>query len=728
MRTSGSSTLAIDTDRPSRWRSAAVWSLLIAVAAVPLLALADSARSGQLHEAPLAVVAPPVVAGALAAEVDDLDGGPFVVTAVDDAHGAVTDVRRGRFAAAYLLDLPGTRDRLVLHEGRHDQLNEAVLQQVQDIAEARGRQVEVERVRADSGATVSAAGGLTLAATVLGYLAVIVLALVRGPAEPTFRLGLARMGAMLGLGLVTGTVVTLVGGVPGSDWRTALLLTAGFSVAAVVTHALDAVGGVAGVAIAAALFLALEAPLLLETDPALLPQPWRSISDWTPVGATARTLTAHLVYDGGGLWRGVAVLVTWAVVAMLAALVARQGRESGPDAVVTTGSNALVLAWRIRVLGTAVPAAVALLVLAAVVPRDMVAAAPPMVSQATESRCVQTGAIENVADLNRVAGRFRGRPAFRGGDVGASTLLQDGRRVMVFGDTLRRVGGERRFVRNSMLVFEENCLHAILPDDGGALLPDRGTGEDAVGYWPMGVATVERQGYDLLVVTAQRVRATGSGSFDFENLGPAVGVFVVPVGGTPQVISVQDVGEDSADSERPAWGAATAFHDGWLMLYGTARPDDPGVFGFGLHLARVPPDDLMDVSTWAYWDGSGWTSDEAASEPLVPAVGGVSQTLSVFEQEGTWHALSKRDEFLGDEVTVWSAPEPWGPFDYGQAVADLPSDAASGDLRYMPLAHPDLFPRPGTVVMSYSRNRTNLGEVLEDPLLYRPRFIRVSVP
>jgi hypothetical protein len=100
----------------------------------------------------------------------------------------------------------------------------------------------------------------------------------------------------------------------------------------------------------------------------------------------------------------------------------------------------------------------------------------------------------------------------------------------------------------------------------------------------------------------------------------------------------------------------------------------------------------------------------------------------VFEQGGAWLALSKRDEFLGDEITVWSAPYPWGPFDSGQAVADMAGDAAGGDLRYMPLAHPDLFPRPGTVVVSYSRNSTDLGEVLEDPLLYRPRFIRVPLP
>ena len=46
----------------------------------------------------------------------------------------------------------------------------------------------------------------------------------------------------------------------------------------------------------------------------------------------------------------------------------------------------------------------------------------------------------------------------------------------------------------------------------------------------------------------------------------------------------------------------------------------------------------------------------------------------------------------------------------------------------MPLAHPDLLPRSGSVVMSYSRNNTDTGAVQRNPLLYRPRFVRVPLP
>jgi hypothetical protein len=128
-------------------------------------------------------------------------------------------------------------------------------------------------------------------------------------------------------------------------------------------------------------------------------------------------------------------------------------------------------------------------------------------------------------------------------------------------------------------------------------------------------------------------------------------------------------------------------------------------------------------------DGSG-TARLRAGPPAAPApvAGGTSQTLSVFRQEGSWWALSKRDEFVGTQVTTWRAPHPWGPFDGGTAVARLPSDTAKGVLRYMPLAHPGLLPRRGTVVVAYSRNRTDVDEVLADPLRYRPRFLRVTLP
>ena len=61
-------------------------------------------------------------------------------------------------------------------------------------------------------------------------------------------------------------------------------------------------------------------------------------------------------------------------------------------------------------------------------------------------------------------------------------------------------------------------------------------------------------------------------------------------------------------------------------------------------------------------------------------------------------------------------------------MGELPSDLKSGSLRYMPLAHPDLMPDQASVLVSYSRNNTDVRKVEDDPFLYRPQFLRVRLP
>ncbi|MCD6640101.1 MAG: DUF4185 domain-containing protein, partial [Nocardioides sp.] len=314
---------------------------------------------------------------------------------------------------------------------------------------------------------------------------------------------------------------------------------------------------------------------------------------------------------------------------------------------------------------------------------------------------------------------------FGGGDVGADVLLQDGRRLWLFGDTVRDPGPQPRYIRNSMLVFGSECIVVVRPPSGRAVIPDRA---DGVGYWPMSVGRSEQDGYDLVAVGVQRVRTVGDGVWDFEVLGPSVAVFVVPRGGTPQLMQVHDLGPDHADVTQPMWGAASHVDGGWLYVYGTATTGEPMVFGHSLRVARVRLHEVTDQGRWAYWDGDAWSPDPDDAVELIPAVGGTSQTLSVWQSGDTWYALSKRDEFLGSHVVVWTAPSPSGPFTAHDPVAELPSDLQRGLLRYMPLAHPDLLPRVGTVVVSYSNNRANPDEVTADPLRYRPRFLRVRLP
>lgn len=361
---------------------------------------------------------------------------------------------------------------------------------------------------------------------------------------------------------------------------------------------------------------------------------------------------------------------------------------------------------------------------------DQGADASPATQQpmrSTASPCVTIPRLRSLTDLQSIVDTTRGGPALQGADVGADLELEDGRRIWVMGDTLRSPDFDgQRFVRNSMLLISDGCAQTVLPEDHGALIPDRA---DGVGYWPMSIGRVHRNGVDVVGVGVQRVRSNGGvTSTDFENLGPAIAVFHVEPGGVPQLVEVKDLGRDDPSRKRPAWGAAVAVSDEWVYLYGTANPEVEGVFGYSLRVARVHIDHLRDQSMWRYWDGSEWSRSADRALELIPAQGGVSQTLSVFEHGGSWYAVSKQDEFLGQDLVIWKSPAPTGPFTRASTVARIPSNAVTGQLRYMPLAHPAILPKAGTVVVSYSRNNTDVGKVEANPFLYRPAFIRVRLP
>ncbi|WP_134738901.1 DUF4185 domain-containing protein [Nocardioides sp. 503] len=714
--------------------------LLLGCGIALLVSLARHPGTGEPHSVPLVVVAPGVVADALADEANALPGRPFAATAADqtDAEQARDEVTDGTAVAALLVDLAGTRDTLVVNAGRDPGLNDAVVDRVQQNEATRERTLRVEQV-GPRGHDASHGYALCLLAAVLGFLAVVLVSARSGPVALTLRRGARRVAELAAFAAVAGAALTMLPWTaPGSARPAVVALVAlHVLVVAVLTLALESLAGLTGLAVAALSFLVLNAPLVTGLDPLLLPQPWAGLASWSPSGAALRAVEAAAVLGGEHLLRPVLVLLAWLVTGLLTLLSARwvrarlTSRATTPDAAVRVGD---VRVW--WALAVVVPAGALLLAATLVVPEG----APPvgaLPSRASQTECVATGELQDVADLNRVAGRLRGSPAFQGGDVGADVLLQDGRRLWVFGDTLRGADFDgQTFVRNSMLVVGPGCLSVVLPPDRGAVIPDRADadappGTRAVGYWPMSIGRAQRPGYDLVSVAAQRVRTVGDGAFDFENLGTSIAVFVVPRGETPQLVARRDIGPDDADTGRTTWGAAsTIVDDGgpWVYLYGTSRPDTSGVFGFALRLARVRPDDVLDARRWRYWDGRTWSTSERGAATLIPAQGGVSQTLSVFRSGATWYALSKQDEVLGTNLTVWTAPSPTGPFTRQAPLAQLPSDTVTGLLRYMPLAHPDLLPRKGTMVVSYSRNSTDLGQVVKDPLLYRPRFLRVTLP
>lgn len=712
-------------------RGAGRWTLLVClgVALVHVVVLVTlTARSGDgPHQAPVLVAAPAVVAEALANEASAFPGDPFDADWTADTDRAKEAVRDGDAVASVVVDLPGTDDVVMVNGGADPALNDALVERITSIEKSRGRSVEVrELTRPGTAGAEDDIRTYVLLCGLLGFGFVLAVSMVRGPVAGSATAGARRLLALAGVSVGGATVLQLLPAVqlPG-DSVSVVAIGAGYAFTlGAITLAVEALAGLVGLAIVAATYFVLATPLLTDTSPYLLPPPWPTVTPWLMTGATQQALAGVTYLDPSHAVRPVLELAAIALVALVAVVIAWVLRRRADPA--TDPADMPVRHWRLWVVGSILPLAAAMALVVALVPTGATGARP-VPSVASQTTCIADAApTVSVDELNQQIATLQGSPAFRGADVGADVHLQDGRFLLVFGDTLRSSTFDGpRFVRNSMMLWDVDCVSVVLPPSKGALIPDR---LDGVGYWPMSSAVIHRPGYDLVLVSTQRVATTGSGSFDFANLGPSLAVFVVPVGETPQLIGTKDFGRDDVNSARPEWGAALALDDGWLYAYGTARPADGSTLGFSLRVARVRPDDALDQSKWRYWDGSSWHADADYAVDVIPASVGVSQTLSVFHQDDRWYAVSKLGGDLGDQLAFWTAPGPTGPFTLAGPVATLPSDAASGEVTYMPLAHPDLLPVPGTMVVSYSRNNTDFSKIQADPTLYRPTLIRVPMP
>ena len=233
----------------------------------------------------------------------------------------------------------------------------------------------------------------------------------------------------------------------------------------------------------------------------------------------------------------------------------------------------------------------------------------------------------------------------------------------------------QKFVRNSMLVLGGECLESVAARRPGR--PDPRPFSTAT--WATG--RCRSPACSATATTSSGWRPSGCGPparptaiFAFETLGPSMAVFVV----APR----QDPAAARAAGHRAGPGRHRPAHvgcssrggtGGWVYLYGTARPKAKGIFGFSLRVARTrrrrPARATRSGSTGT--DAPG-RAPPRRREVLIPSDGGVSQTLSVFHRGDRWYAVSKRDEFLGTDLVVWTAPSPTGPFDSGTTVAPCP--------------------------------------------------------
>jgi hypothetical protein len=315
-------------------------------------------------------------------------------------------------------------------------------------------------------------------------------------------------------------------------------------------------------------------------------------------------------------------------------------------------------------------------------------------------------------------------------DIGASVRLSDGRIVWVFGDTLRAPALNPRIVANSMLITSGTCVSQLIPADGGPVLPDPADHTDPAGstaLWPMSAVVLRLDAdEDELILLCSRIHR-GTGAYDFRFVGTSAAVFDVSRLGVPRLRRIDQITPDDSSLTQVNWGAAAVVHDRWLYVYGTRLSGAKAGFGREMYVARVPISDPSRRSGWRFWDGERWRDDVTAAAPILAAAGGVSQTLSVDVVRGAFIAVSKRDGDLGNFVYTWASTGPTGPWRARRAVP-APAGFDTGALQYAPLAHPEVPLDSGRLLVSISRNTTDLAALVKDPQLGRPRFVEIPAP
>ena len=188
-----------------------VTALVLGVLVVEVVVVAVLVRgSGAPHRVPVSVVAPPLVARAVAARVSASDGDRLVAAPAPSEAVARRRLQADTLVAAVVVDLRGTRDRLLLEPVRDDRLNVAVARRIVAVERGYGHTVDVEHLAEPSARTTALPRlyRLDRAAVLVGFLFVLAVTVWRGPVARTLRRGAARVAGAVALAVVAAPALT----------------------------------------------------------------------------------------------------------------------------------------------------------------------------------------------------------------------------------------------------------------------------------------------------------------------------------------------------------------------------------------------------------------------------------------------------------------------------------------------------------------------------------------
>jgi hypothetical protein len=239
-------------------------------------------------------------------------------------------------------------------------------------------------------------------------------------------------------------------------------------------------------------------------------------------------------------------------------------------------------------------------------------------------------------------------------------------------------------------------------------------------FWLMDGATNE----DGLHFLMQQIEWTGDGVWGFRSIGTWLASVKNPDASPARwKISTKKLPfETLPDGEVVSLGSATLQTGGFIYIYGYCNPTNSTAIK-QLILARVPENDLKDISAWEFFSNGYWTKNFARTAPIfsgAPPEGSVS-----------WQPFLKKFVFvytdgIWGKIVMRTADAPQGPWSEPTMLYQCPEMKISPQVFcYAGKGHPELS-ATNELLISYASNSEKLSEVLSDTRIYRPRFVRVT--
>jgi hypothetical protein len=254
----------------------------------------------------------------------------------------------------------------------------------------------------------------------------------------------------------------------------------------------------------------------------------------------------------------------------------------------------------------------------------------------------------------------------------------------------------------------------------------------SVYYWlGDGFVNIEGDGnLHLFAYPIQHIDTTGIGGFGFEQIG--VNLLTIPLkNGVPDFDKTEQIELPFFNAEKQtSFGSAIYVStvsagapnpDGNIYVYAVSTQNKRK----GLLVARVTSLNFLDFDKWRFWNGSTWVPDLKDAKLIA---WDVSNEMSVSPLPNGKIALVYQYLTLSNEVSIQVGESLAGPFSERKTVYTVSKEKwGESYFPYNAKAYPHLS-TSDSILISYNVNSFDFfNDILNDPNLYRPRFINVAV-